>query len=114
MYPHVRQLKTRPVEIEPRRQPRTELRAHHEPAPAIGSQGPARPSGPPRHKLALLTWAGAYAVITAILATLGPTLASWPLALRTLAISGLMILALTWMVMPPLTRMFHAWLAPDA
>ena len=46
---------------------------------------------PPRYKLALLTWVGAYAVITLILQLLGPTMADWPLAMRTLAISALMV-----------------------
>jgi hypothetical protein len=72
---------------------------------------PARPS---RYKLALLTWAGAYALITAILATLGPTVADLPLILRTLILSVLMVVALTWLVMPALTRLFRAWLAPPA
>jgi hypothetical protein len=49
-----------------------------------------------------------------MLATLGLTLAAWPLVLRTLAISVLMLLALTWVVTPTLTRLFHAWLAAEA
>jgi antibiotic biosynthesis monooxygenase (ABM) superfamily enzyme len=65
-------------------------------------------------KLALLTWASAYAVITAILAALGPTLASLPLALRTLVLSVLMVVALTWLIMPVMTRLFRPWLAPSA
>ena len=72
------------------------------------------PGGPPRYKLALLTWAGAYVLITLILGLLGPTMASWPLALRTFAVSVTMVVALTWLVMPRLTRLFHPWLRASA
>ena len=70
---------------------------------------------PPRHKMALLTWAGAWAMITLILEVLGPATATWPLPLRTLLISVLMVLALTWVVIPNLTRLFAGWLntTPD-
>jgi uncharacterized protein len=68
------------------------------------------PAAPPRHKLALLTWAGAYGVITVILDLLGPTMAGWPLMLRTLLISVLMVTTLTWVVLPALTRLFRGWL----
>jgi len=66
--------------------------------------------GPPRYKLALLTWAGAYSLITLILMLLGPVMATWPLALRTLVLSVTMVAALTWFVMPRLTRVFRPWL----
>jgi uncharacterized protein len=66
---------------------------------------------PPRYKLAVLTWAGAYAVITLILAVVGPAMAAWPLPLRTLLLSGLMAPAMTWLVIPLLTRLFRGWLA---
>jgi antibiotic biosynthesis monooxygenase (ABM) superfamily enzyme len=72
------------------------------------------PNQPPRHKLALLTWLGAYPVITIILAVLGPALISWPLALRTLVLSVLMVVTLTWLVMPALTRALRSWLSPSA
>jgi uncharacterized protein len=68
------------------------------------------PAAPPRYKLALITWAGAFAVITLILDLLGPTMAGWPLVLRTLVISVLMVNALTWVVLPALTRLFRPWL----
>jgi antibiotic biosynthesis monooxygenase (ABM) superfamily enzyme len=97
MYPHVRQLESRPLELDRNREP---------------SIGPHRRTGPPRYKLALLTWAGAYAVITLLLTLLGPLMAPWPLALRTLALSATMIVTLTWVVMPRLTRLFQPWLAP--
>jgi uncharacterized protein len=69
---------------------------------------------PPRHKLALLTWLGAYPVITAIIALLGPAMVSWPLALRTLVLSILMVGTLTWVVMPSLTRLLRGWLVKPA
>jgi antibiotic biosynthesis monooxygenase (ABM) superfamily enzyme len=65
---------------------------------------------PPRYKLAIITWAGAFGVITLILDLLGPTMAGWPLVLRTLLISVLMVNALTWIVLPGLTRLFRPWL----
>jgi antibiotic biosynthesis monooxygenase (ABM) superfamily enzyme len=68
------------------------------------------PAAPPRYKLAILSWAGAYALITLILWLLGPAMAGWPLMLRTLVISVLMAGALTWVVLPALTRVFRGWL----
>src|SRR5918999_3601037 len=73
--------------------------------------GQHTPAGaPPRYKLALVTWAGAYGMITLIIWLLGPTIAGWPLVLRTLVISVLMVTALTWVVLPALTRLFRPWL----
>jgi len=77
------------------------------------AQRPARAAAPPRYKLALLTWAGAYALITAMLAVLGPTMAAWPLPVRTLLLSVVMVGGLTWLVMPRLTRLFGPWLRPS-
>jgi uncharacterized protein len=62
-------------------------------------------------KRALLTWAGAWALITLILWVLGPVMDMWPLPLRTLVLSALMVVALTWLVIPGLTRLFAGWLA---
>jgi len=65
---------------------------------------------PPRYKVALITWAGAYAVITSVLAAFGPTIASWPLPLRTLMLSVVMVTTLTWLVIPSLSRALRRWL----
>ena len=73
-----------------------------------------RQTAPPRYKMALLSWAGAYTVITSILAVLGPAMVTWPLLLRTLLLSVLMVLAMTWVVVPSLTRLFRSWLAPGS
>jgi antibiotic biosynthesis monooxygenase (ABM) superfamily enzyme len=79
-------------------------------APNQAAAGPRVP--PPRHRMALLTWAGAWAMITLILSVLGPAIGTWPLPLQTLVVSVLMVLALTWVVIPTLTRVFARWLAP--
>ena len=81
--------------------PAANLRDHGE-QPAVAA--------PPRYKLAVLSWAGAYTVITLILAVLGPAMAPWPLPLRTLLLSVLMVVAMTWLVMPSLTRLCRGWL----
>jgi antibiotic biosynthesis monooxygenase (ABM) superfamily enzyme len=66
--------------------------------------------GRPRAKLALLTWVGAYAVVLVVLAVGGSALAGWPLALRALVVSGLMVAAMTWVIVPVTTRLFRGWL----
>jgi antibiotic biosynthesis monooxygenase (ABM) superfamily enzyme len=71
---------------------------------------PLPPTAPPRYKVALLTWLGAYPVITVALGVLGPVTARWPLPLRTLLISGLMVVALTWGVLPALGYVLRGWL----
>jgi antibiotic biosynthesis monooxygenase (ABM) superfamily enzyme len=67
-------------------------------------------TAPPKYKLALVTWTGAYAIITLTLVLLGSTMARWPLALRTLVLSALMVVTLTWLVMPGLSRLLRPWL----
>jgi antibiotic biosynthesis monooxygenase (ABM) superfamily enzyme len=79
------------------------------PTPKQAVTGPG--ARPPRYKMALLTWVGAWAMITLILQVLGPSMVTWALPLRTLLISVLMVLSLTWVVIPSLTRLFAPWLA---
>jgi antibiotic biosynthesis monooxygenase (ABM) superfamily enzyme len=90
------------VQHEPHRQ-ETQLELPHR------EQHPVpRPSRP---RMALLTWLGAYSVISLILYLLSPFIADWPLLARTAVLSGLMVVTLTWAVLPPLTRLFRGWLA---
>ena len=79
-------------------------------ATGISASDSRQHGGRPRAKLALLTWAGAYAVILLVLAVGGPAMAGWPLALRALLLSGLMVAAMTWIIVPVLTRLFRSWL----
>ena len=105
MYPHrtpIMQFETRKARLA-----RERVAIHHaESAASSRAAGAA-----PRYKLALLTWIAAYALITTFLALFGPTIADWPLALRTLVLSVTMVAALTWVIMPRLTRLFRPWLA---
>jgi antibiotic biosynthesis monooxygenase (ABM) superfamily enzyme len=108
MYPHVTQFESRRHDLERRLEGRPE---HAKARDALAGRAT---SGPPRYRLALLTWAAAYSVITLMLAVLGPAMASWPLALRTLLLSMTMVVALTWLIMPRLTRLFRPWLSAGA
>ena len=64
----------------------------------------------PRYKQALITWLGVYPLITLILWGVGPIVAPWRLPLRSLVVSALMVVGLTWFVLPPLMRVFHGWM----
>ena len=79
-------------------------------ATTISASYSQKHNGRPRAKLALLTWAGAYAVTLGVLAVGGRAMASWPLALRALVLSGLMVAAMTWVIVPVTTRLFRGWL----
>lgn len=75
------------------------------------SAGDGSPLGHrPRWKLALLTWLGAYAVILLVLAIAGPAIADWPVPLRALLLSGVMVAAMTWVIVPLMMRLFRPWL----
>jgi antibiotic biosynthesis monooxygenase (ABM) superfamily enzyme len=63
---------------------------------------------PPRYKQAVITWLGVYPALTLILAVLGPTMESWPLPFRTLLVSVVMVIVLTWLILPFLMRILGA------
>ena len=76
------------------------------------SEEQASPAIPraPRYKQAIVTWLGVYPALTLILALLGPAIESWPLPLRTLLVSLVMVVALMWVILPFLMRVFQRWL----
>ena len=71
---------------------------------------PGTPPGPPRWKLAVLTFAGIYPLLLAVLPTFGALLADWPMPLRTAAVAGLLVTLMVFGVMPVLRRVFAEWL----
>ena len=68
---------------------------------------------PPRWKMALATWLGVYPTSLVLGLVLAPQLHVLPRAISALIISGCMVICLTWLVMPFVTKMLHAWLHPQ-
>jgi uncharacterized protein len=67
-------------------------------------------SKPPKYKMAVATLLGVFPVTTALGVIFDPLIASWPLIPRNMVFSVLVVGVLTWLVMPLITRMLHAWL----
>lgn len=67
-------------------------------------------SAAPTWKLWLLRWSGLYPTLLLVYHLLGPLLASWPMPLRVLLMSGIGTWVLSFVLMPRLTRWFRQWL----
>jgi uncharacterized protein len=76
--------------------------------PAARTQAP-----PPRWKMALVTWSGIFPLVLLSSHTVTLLLGPWlhP-ALVVLAATGLIVAAMTWLVMPTLVRLLAGWLYP--
>jgi antibiotic biosynthesis monooxygenase (ABM) superfamily enzyme len=73
--------------------------------------GTQKTQGPPRHKVAVLTWLAIYPTVTLVLATFetfGLTDAALPL--RTLALTLIVVPTVVFIVAPALTRLLRTWL----
>jgi uncharacterized protein len=70
------------------------------------------PSPPPRWKMATATFLGVFPVAMVLNLTLGPTIKSWPFILRNAVFNACVVMLLTWVVMPFVTRLLHGWLHP--
>ena len=71
---------------------------------------PAGCPQPPRYKMVLVTLLAVYPLISLVQLALVPLLGGWPLALRTLATSALLVCLMTYAAMPLATRLFARWL----
>ena len=65
---------------------------------------------PPKYKMALVTYIGVLTVVISLSVTVGPTIRAWPFFINNAVFNGLVVLILTWIVMPILTRIFAGWL----
>jgi len=65
---------------------------------------------PPRWKMAVVTYAGVYAITLVLTRILGPVLQAWPLPLANAVFNLAVVLLLTWAVMPGLTFLVRPWL----
>jgi uncharacterized protein len=67
---------------------------------------------PPRWKTAIVVWLAIYPTITLVLWLAGPSIADWPLALRTLAITAVVVPLMVYLLMPAFQRLLKPWLRP--
>ncbi|MGC1306993.1 MAG: antibiotic biosynthesis monooxygenase [Phormidesmis sp.] len=65
---------------------------------------------PPRYKIAILTWVSVYGLLMLLGFTLAPLLSALPAFVRTLIISVIMVVLITYAVMPQLTKLTAKWL----
>jgi antibiotic biosynthesis monooxygenase (ABM) superfamily enzyme len=77
---------------------------------------PTAPPGgramPPRWKTAVLIWLAIYPSITFLLWLAGPQIASWPLPLRTLALTAVLVPLMVFLLIPAIQRLLAPWLRP--
>jgi antibiotic biosynthesis monooxygenase (ABM) superfamily enzyme len=69
---------------------------------------------PPRSKMAVMTLLGVYPASVLLGVTVGRWIKGWPILVSSLIIGALMVVLLTWVLMPLLTRLFKPWLYPNA
>lgn len=67
---------------------------------------------PPRWKMAIITWLGIFPTVALVSGLLGPRLVALPFLVRTALITMVIVLLMTWLVMPRLVRGFRRWLTP--
>ena len=65
---------------------------------------------PPRWRMTLVTWLGIYPTVSAFIWFVGPLLGFLPFLLRTAVLTGLIVLTMTYVVMPRLSRWLKPWL----
>lgn len=68
------------------------------------------PVPPPRWKMAVVTFVGVYLLTLALTVLVRPWIQSLPLLLSNAIFNLLVVVGLTWGVMPLLTRLFRRWL----
>lgn len=71
------------------------------------------PHLPARWKMAVATFLGVFPVAMILNLTLGPLIRAWPFVLASAVFNACVVVCLTWLVMPLVTRLLHAWLHPQ-
>jgi antibiotic biosynthesis monooxygenase (ABM) superfamily enzyme len=79
----------------------------------FAGDAPALPN-PGKVKMAVATFLGVFPVSTLVGLAVAPQLVSLPLLVRNAIASAIIVSLLTWVVMPFITRLLHAWLFPEA
>jgi antibiotic biosynthesis monooxygenase (ABM) superfamily enzyme len=79
-------------------------------APAPRSAAAPQRTAPPRHRQALVVWLAIYPTITLVLELAGPVIGEWPLPLRTLGLTAVVVPLMVFVLLPTLQRVFRPWL----
>lgn len=67
---------------------------------------------PPRVRMAVVTWLGIFPTVALFQWLLAPLLQPLPFLPRVAVLTALIVAAMTWLVMPRLTRLMKGWLNP--
>jgi uncharacterized protein len=76
----------------------------------LPGHNPVKP--PPKYKMTVVSWLALYPTVTLIFLLFGPWLERIPLLLRTLLITAVVMVCMTYVLMPRFTRWFAFWLYP--
>ena len=79
--------------------------------PSRATAAPRRAGPPARTRFAVLVWIAIYPTITLLLELGGPLINDWPLPLRTLALTGVAVPLMVFVLLPLLQRTFAGWLS---
>jgi antibiotic biosynthesis monooxygenase (ABM) superfamily enzyme len=82
--------------------------------PPEQARAAAQPAAPPRWKTAVVVWLAIYPSITFVLWLVGPTIQGWPLAVRTLGLTVVVVPLMTFVLIPGIQRLLAPWLRRSA
>ena len=77
------------------------------------AKGPG-PLPPPKWKVAVVTWLGIFPTVLTLFLTVAPLLGDWPLVPRTMLLTALVVVIMTWGLAPRLTKLLKPWLYAKA
>lgn len=77
----------------------------------LPGQNPVKP--PPKWKMTIVSWLALYPAVTLVFVLFGDILAQIPLLLRTMAVTTVVMLLMSYVLMPRMTKWFRFWLFPD-
>jgi len=76
----------------------------------LPGHNPVKP--PPRYKMTFVSWLALYPTVTLIFFLFGEQLAQMPLLVRTFLVTAVVMVAMSYLLMPRFTRWFAFWLFP--
>ena len=65
---------------------------------------------PPKWKFAVMVWLAIYPTITVVSFLIRDSIKSWPLPLKTLFMTGILVPTMVFVLLPLLRKLLHNWL----